>query len=404
MPKVLQINSCANWGSTGKIAEQINQMAQTNGWETYIAFGRSYNPSKSQLIHIGCHLSQAIALVEARLFDNEGLASFFVTKRLIRTIKILSPDIIHLHNLHGYYINYKLLFQYLNSTSIPVIWTLHDCWSFTGHCAHFVSKNCLRWKVECFKCPLKKDYPRSILMDCSKRNFQLKKSLFSSNCRLHLVPVSYWLAQNVKESFFSKTEITVINNGIDTSVFRPVVNESDLKKFRILAVASIWTKEKGLYDYYRIREMLNIDQYEITLVGLTKRQIRRLPRGINGICRTNSVNELVSLYSSADVVMSLSRGESLASTPLEGMACGTPAIVYNNTAHPEIVSEDTGIVVEQGNMEAIVDAVRKIEGVGKQYYSNACRKRVESLFDKEEQYKKYIELYNKLYINQNHMS
>lgn len=395
MPKVLQINSCANWGSTGKIAEQINHMASTYGWETYIAYGRSYNPSQSQLIHVGGLFSQAIALLEARLFDNDGLASYIATKQLIKTIKKLSPDIIHLHNLHGYYINYKLLFHFLNSTSIPVVWTLHDCWSFTGHCSHFVSAGCSKWMSECHNCPQKKAYPKSVWWDRSMRNYHLKRKLFCGKKELHLVPVSKWLAQNLKESFFGNTDIRVISNGIDLSVFRNK-KISNTKYFTILAVATTWTKEKGLYDYYTLREKLDVNQYKIILVGLTKKQIGRLPEGIVGMGRTNSVDELVSLYSSADVVMSLSKGETLASTPLEGMACGTPAIVYDNTAQPELITSDTGIVVEQGNTEKLVEAVLAIKANGKNYYSDACRFRVESFYNKEKQYMKYIALYDQL--------
>ena len=399
MPTLLQINSCANWGSTGKIAEQINQMAAVQGWETYIAYGRSVNPSQSKLIHIGNTPSQAIALIEARLFDNDGLANRIATRRLVKKIKAIKPDIIHLHNLHGYYINYKILFDYLNSSNIPVVWTLHDCWSFTGHCSHFVGANCEKWKTQCLECPLKKDYPASLWLDQSARNYSLKKQLFAANKNIHIVAVSKWLASLVQQSYLKDADVRIINNGIDINTFRPVFT-GEKTKFSILGVSSVWTQSKGLYDFYRLREVLDVSQYDITLVGLREEQVKTLPSGIKGVVRTNSVDELAQYYSSADVILSLSYGESMGLTPIEGMACGTPAIVYNNTAQPELITSDTGIVVEQGNINDLCKAIFAIKRNGKQMYSDACRERAEKLFHKEDKYQEYVRLFSELIIKQ----
>lgn len=395
MSTLLQINSCANWGSTGKIAEQINQMAAAQGWETYIAYGRSVNPSQSKLIHVGNTLSQAIALLEARLFDNDGLANRVATRCLVKKIKKIKPDIIHLHNLHGYYINYKILFDYLNSSNIPVVWTLHDCWSFTGHCGHFVGAKCDKWKTQCSECPLKKGYPASLWLDQSARNYNLKKQLFAANQNLHIVAVSKWMAGLVQQSYLKDADIRIINNGIDINTFRPIAT-GEKSKFSILGVSSVWNKSKGLYDFYRLREALDANQYDITLVGLRDDQVEALPLGIKGVVRTNSVDELARYYSSADVVLSLSYGESMGLTPIEGMACGTPAIVYNNTAQPELITLDTGRVVEQGNIPKLCQAIYTIQGKGKQCYSSACRNRAEVCYNKNDRYQEYIELYNQL--------
>lgn len=395
MPTLLQINSTANWGSTGKIAEQINQTAVGRGWKTYIAYGREVNPSRSELIHVGDKLSQAVALAEARLFDNDGQANRIVTKRFIKKIKDIKPDIIHLHNLHGYYINYTILFEYLSSTLTPVVWTLHDCWAFTGHCGHFVRANCEKWKTHCADCPLKKAYPTSWWLDQSKRNYDLKKRLFSADKNLHIVAVSQWLAELVKQSYLKDADIRVINNGIDIQTFRPNISENRTK-FSILGVSSVWTESKGLHDFYRLRETLSADRYDITLVGLSDNQIKLLPEGIKGIARTNSVEELVHYYNSADVVLSLSYGESMGLTPVEGMACGTPAIVYNNTAQPELVTPNTGIVVNQGNIQELCQAIYTVQNNGKQYYSSACRNRAETYYNKEDRYQEYVDLYKEL--------
>lgn len=395
MPTLLQINSCANWGSTGIIAEQINQTAAVQGWKTYIAYGREVNPSQSNLIHIGNKLSQVIALIEARLFDNDGLANRWATRRLIKRIKAIHPDIIHLHNLHGYYVNYKILFEYLNSTNIPIVWTLHDCWSFTGHCGHFVGANCEKWRTECKQCPLKKGYPASLGLDCSKRNFELKKQLFTSNHNLHIVAVSEWLAGLVRQSYLKEADVRVINNGIDLNVFQPRKRENETK-FRIIGVSSVWTQTKGLYDFYCLREMLDENEYEIVLVGLSHEQIKALPDGITGITRTNSVQELVGYYSSADVFVNPTYGDTFPTTNLEALACGTPVVTYCTGGSPESVTLETGIVVEQGNVLALKTAVETIKSNGKVYYSTACRVRAKMGYDKNELYCQYVDLYKKL--------
>lgn len=406
MPKLLQINSTANWGSTGKIAEQIGMLAMQQGWESYIAYGRSANPSKSKLIKIGSKLSTYWHVLESRLFDNHGLASRIATRKLIKKIKAINPDIIHLHNIHGYYINYKLLFNYLNSIKTPVIWTLHDCWTFTGHCAHYVEKRCEQWQTECLgfnRCY--KSYPSSITCKVNS-NYKVKKSLFTTlGNRLTLVPVSKWLASQTKQSFFSGHKIEYIYNGVNTKVFIPLEQTSIKRKysiedkFTILGVASAWSEGKGLSDYYKLRAKLT-NEYQIILVGLSDEQIKQLPEDIIGIKRTQSQAELAELYSVSDIVLSLSRAETFGLTIAEGMACGTPAVVYNTTAVPELITTGTGIVVDKvGSIDGIINAIKEIENRGKGYYSEACRKYAEENFDKDKCFAKYINLYNELLNN-----
>lgn len=397
MPTILQINSCANWGSTGKIAEQINQVAATQGWKTYIAYGRWVNPSQSELIHIGNAVSQAIALVEARLFDNDGLANRWATWRLVKKIKKIRPDVIHLHNLHGYYINYKILFDYLNATDIPVVWTLHDCWSFTGHCSHFVFVNCERWETGCYDCPRRNDYPISWWQDRSKQHYELKKRLFTTNRNLHIVTVSQWLANFVNRSYLKDTDIRVINNGVDLEVFKPLDLDKEKEgRFRILGVSNVWAKSKGLYDFYHLRELLDEYKFEIVLVGLSDEQIKALPNGINGISRTNSVEELVRYYSSADVFVNPTYGDTFPTTNLEALACGTPVVTYRTGGSPESVTVDTGIVVNQGDVLALKTAIEIIQYNGKTHYSSACRVRAKMCYGKVERYFEYLEIYDRL--------
>ena len=271
-PTLLQINLSANVGSHGRIAEEIGKMAMEQGWRSLIAYGRAANPSKNELIRVGTNLDIYEHLIETRLFDNHGLASRCATKRFIEKVKELKPDIIHLHNIHGYYMNYRILFEYLNHVDIPIVWTLHDSWSFTGHCGQYLMADCMKWQSGCSHCPQhKEEYPTSYV-DRSEKNYALKKTLFSANKHLHLVPVSKWMADNVRHSFMKDADIRVINNGIDVNTFVPLQIQKGDEKIQILGVSNVWTSYKGLYDFYKLRELLDEDEYDITLVGLTANQ------------------------------------------------------------------------------------------------------------------------------------
>lgn len=394
MQTLLQINVIANSGSTGKIAEDIGRMMLRKGWRSVIAYGRWANDSQSELIRIGSDCSIREHFLESRCLDNHGLASREATKSFIRTIKEINPDIIHLHNIHGYYLNYRLLFDFLNETNIPIVWTLHDCWSFTGHCAHFVTAGCEKWKNRCFNCPLISDYPKS-LIDRSKRNFELKEKLFSANRNLHLVPVCDWLEELIKQSFLKQKDITVIKNGIDLNVFRPIPSISNEKKL-ILGVSTVWTQKKGLQDYYRIRSLLDPNRYDIVLVGLTKKQIKELPKGIVGIERTESVEALVKLYSAASVLVNPTYADTFPTVNLEALACGTPVITYKTGGSPESIDNETGCVVEQGDICQLVSAIEKICAKDKSFYSEKCRNKAEKEFDKNERFEDYYTLYKSL--------
>lgn len=400
MPKLLQINVCANWGSTGKIAEQLNDYMRYKGWKTFFAYGRSVNPNLSHLIHIGNKFFQAIALFEARLFDNDGLSCRFATMRLIKKIKKVKPDIIHIHNLHGYYVNYRLLFNYLNSTNIPIVWTFHDCWAFTGHCGHFVTVGCEKWKIACHDCPLKKDYPSSILLDGSNRNYLLKKRLFAASNNVHIVVVSDWLKGLVKQSYLKNKDIRVINNGVNLDVFKPSQGFSHPKieetDFVMIAVSSQWKSGlKGYDDYIKLSGLLKTDE-KIILVGVTDEIINELPYNIIGIKHTNNQKELAEIYSRANVVLSFSKAETFGLTIVEGFACGTPAIVYNNTALPELIAEETGFVVSDGDVQRVYEILQYIKEKGKAFFTAKCRASAERLYGLEMQYEKYLNLYNNL--------
>jgi glycosyltransferase involved in cell wall biosynthesis len=405
MPTLLQINITANWGSTGKIAESIGLTAMKHGWESYIAFGRWSNLSKSQLIKIGGRLDKYFHFAEQRIFDNEGLCSRSATKKLIRQIKEIKPDVIQLHNIHDHYLNYQILFNYLNQTDIKVVWTFHDCWAFTGHCVHFVTANCMRWQTGCYECPMKGYYPKSFV-DKSSRNYELKKNLFTANKNMHIVTVSEWLQSLVKQSFFKEKEICVINNGVDVELFHPIPlsdnNYSEIRvirdrgyKFVTIGLATLWNEEKGLSDYLKLSQMLADDE-ALVLVGVSEKVKKTLPERIICVPRTSSITELAMWYAVADVVLSLSKAETFGMTIAEGMACGTPGIVHDNTAHRELIAEGTGFVVDDGNVESVYSRIKEVKTQGKDAFSEACRKRAEEFFDKNKCFEKYVRLYEEL--------
>lgn len=394
MPTLLQINISANSGSTGRIAEEIGERAIAAGWRSIIAYGRAARPSKNELLKFGSKASFMMHCVESLLFDNHGLGSRLATRTLIRKIEEIKPDVIQLHNIHGYYVSYRLLFDYLNKKNIPVVWTLHDCWSFTGHCSHFISANCEKWKTHCHNCPKIKYYPQS-LIDRSSRNYELKKALFTANSNLTAVPVCQWLADLVKQSFLKNADIEVIRNGVDLNVFTPKPRTND-GMVRVLGVSNVWQEAKGLCDFYDLREMLNPEQFEIILVGLTEEQIKQLPKGIKGITRTSSVEELVNYYSNADVFVNPTYADTFPTTNIEALACGTPVITYNIGGSPEAIDETTGIVIPKGDKESLKNAIIEVVTNKDKYSSEACRQRAVAHFNKDDRFGDYIGLFNKI--------
>lgn len=401
MPKLLQINSCVNAGSTGRIAEDIGQVVMNAGWESYIAYARDYRHSASQTIKIGNKLSFYLHVLKSRLFDRQGFGSYFATKKLIRQIDKIKPDVIQLHNIHGYYLNLPILLKYISQKNIPLFWCLHDCWSMTGHCSHFALQNCNKWETECHDCPLLGDYPKSWFVDSSRRNFNEKNRLIKAIPNLTLISSSNWMASIIRRSYMKDREVVLIPNGIDTNVFKPRTNGEILRKkygiqnkFVIMASGTVWLPYKGLNDFGLLRKMLS-DDFAIILVGMSKEDLKtKLPDGVIGIERTKSPEELSEFYSMADCVMSLSRLESFGLTPVEGFACGTPAIVYNCTSTPELITPETGFVAEVGNIADVKQKVELIKERGKSYYSKRCREIALEKYDRNVCYHKYLSLYN----------
>ena len=392
--KVLQINTVCGILSTGRICTDLAEVLEAQGHECKIAYGRMTVPEKYRkyAIRIGNSFTNKLDAGLSRILDNAGLNSKISTLLFLKKIKDFAPDIIHLHNIHGSYINIKILFNFLKKYNKPVVWTLHDCWTYTGHCAHFTAIGCNKWKNQCYDCPLTRSYPKSLFIDQSKRNHQLKGKLFTSIDDMTLITPSQWLADVTRQSFMGKYEIYPIPNGVDLEIFKPTNGEFRKKygldgKKIILGVASAWGKNKGIQEFVALSQSLD-ENYKIVMVGIKEELAAKLPRNILTIPRTHDAKELAEIYTAADVFLNPSRQETMGLTTVEAMACGTPVVTSNLTAVPEVVNEDSGIVCENLETETIKMAILNVLS---RSYPNT-RKCAEK-YEKSAQYQKYISTY-----------
>lgn len=362
--KYLFINSVYGVRSTGKIIYNKCHELIEQGNICAVAYGReTIDDDSVNMIKIGNKADYLTHAGLSRFFDCQGLLSKKATERFLIKVEEFSPDIIWLHNIHGYYINIKILFEWLKEhPDIKVFWTLHDCWAFTGHCSNFTVAKCDKWKTGCFSCPQKREYPTSIIADNSKKNYELKKTIFTGIKDLTIITPSQWLANLVKESFLHEYTVKVHHNTIDYTIFKPT--QSDFRKVRklenkkiILGVATIFENTKGIQDMLILREKLD-NSYVIVLVGLPEKQIKQMPEGIIGLTRIKNQNELAGLYTTADVFVNPTHQDNFPTVNLEARACGTVALTYNVGGSPEGV--DKGCVIQEGDIDALIKKIKSI--------------------------------------------
>ena len=399
MPKIVQINTALNCGSHGRIVEQISHVGAGRGFDTTIVHGARYvNKSQFTDIQTTTKNQELLNGIRSLLFDAHGLGLKCATKSLITKLEEIKPDIVHLHNIHGYYMNYQILFDYLAKSGVPVVWTLHDCWSITGHCSQFENYNCDKWKTQCHDCQYIMDwYPKS-LIDRSRRNFELKKQCFTSVKNMTIVPVSHWLEDKVKQSFLAKYPIKVINNGVDISSFRPSEASGKISsnKFTILGVASNWDDDKGVQEFIKLSDNV---YYQVVMVGVKDELKQKLPKSIIAVSRTNNQQELAEYYSLADVFVNPTYKDTFPTVNLEALACGTPVITYKTGGSPESITPETGIVVDKGDFEQLCTAIEVVCKNGKHCYSDSCRERAVKFYNKDDRFKDYIDLYENIIDN-----
>ncbi len=407
MKKLLQINPVVRTNtSTGRIMQEIGELAMANGWESYIAYsyGRDgIKPCKSKLIPVGDKWDVMMHGLATRFLDRHGLASKKATQRFVRQIEEINPDIIHIHNIHGYFLHYPTLFEYLKNCGKHVVWTIHDCWLYTGHCYYYSFAGCNKWQTGCGNCPQQRKFPASWFIDRSAQNFRDKQQAFNSipHGRMTIVPVSQWMRGEMAHSFLSDADFHVIHNGINTEVFDIQETDAIRQKYNLgskrilLGLASIWSQEKGLDDLIEMASMLHDDE-QMVLVGVDAKTMRRLPANITGITRTENIRQLAELYSAAAVFLNPTYQDNFPTVNMEAIACGTPVVTYLTGGSVETITAETGIVVPQGDVRKMLEAARDIIEKGKSHYQTVCRAYALSHFRKEDRYAEYLELYDKV--------
>lgn len=396
--KILFINVDSGFGgSTGRIVNDLYKEAIANGHKALILYGREFDHNAGvDAVRVGSNAGIYAHAFLSRLSDRTGFFSTQATENAIRVIKEFDPDIIHLHNIHGYYINIKLLFGYLKTCGKQIVWTLHDCWAFTGHCTYFTMENCYKWRTGCCSCPQRNCYPQSLVIDNSRRNYADKKHLFSNIPNMTIVTPSKWLSELVTQSYLHEYKVLVINNGINLSVFKQTSSSfrserNLIDKKILLGVASIWDQRKGLRDFITLSTMLN-ENYQIVLIGVNEKQKKLLPNNIISIARTNNAYELAEIYSSADAFLNLTYEDNYPTVNLEAIACGTPVITYDTGGSPEPIDNRCGRIIKRGDVKAVIRAL----DICDVDTSDDCIQKAKEQFDKSLCFKRYIELYGEL--------
>lgn len=364
--KYLFINVVAGSGSTGRIAADQCRALQAEGHQCVLAYGRWESNCEGVATHrIGTALDYRVHGLLTRALDLHGFGSRRATRAFLRWVRAYDPDVIWLHNLHGYYLNVELLFDYLKTCGKTIRWTLHDCWAFTGHCSHFSYVGCDQWQTECTKCIQLKEYPKCIGLSDVRRNFERKKRAFTGVPGMTLITPSQWLADLVQKSFLGEYPVQVVYNQVDRTVFRPTPGPFREKyglqdKILLLGVASVWNDRKGLQVFAELARRLE-DRYALVLVGLTDRQRQELPARILGLPRTENTRELAQIYTAADLFLNPSVEETFGLTTAEALCCGTPAIVYRGTACEEVARRMGGVAVDPG-VDAMEQAILALTG------------------------------------------
>lgn len=396
--KILYINTTYLQGGAARIARSLAQEVQRHGHEVLFLYGRGISDGSVPSIRIETTAESAYYALNCRIFDNDGLCAVVPTKRIIRKIEEFNPDLVHIHNMHGYYLEVRKLFDYLHKRRIPVVWTLHDFWGVTGHCVHFLEAKCECWKYgTCKACPEKGSYPASKLLDASGRNFKIKKQVFNKIKNIAYVTPSKWMKQVLSGSFLDSDKIHAIPNGIYLG--EVTVNDFDLRsmyglteKKIILGVANGWEKGKGLDVFLNLSKHIDAN-YHIVLVGFKDNVPEDLPSNVLGLKRTESFSKLAAWYETADVFLNASKQETFGLVSVEAMAYGTPVVAFDVCANREIIINETGKVIE--SEKELVDAIESICNEDANTYADSCRRQA-SLFSVERMTNDYLDLYSRL--------
>ncbi|NLO86229.1 MAG: glycosyltransferase [Clostridiales bacterium] len=398
--RIFQLNTFCGIKSTGRITTEIAKLVAADGGECLIGYGAGEVPSELEYYayRIGTPIERKIHGGMRKLFDAEGYGSHIGTKQLISKMNQFKPQLVHLHNIHGCYLNHEMLFQYLNDIAVPVVWTLHDCWSFTGHCAYFDYAQCDKWQTHCHHCPQQSSYPINIGLDGSSRNYHHKKRMFTKLKNLTFVPPCEWMKEPLSKSFMSDYEVRTIVNGVNLAVFKP--SENDIRKryhidrkHIVLSAASEWDARKGLRYLLEASKQLG-DDYQFVVIGLSGEQVKALPSDFIGITHTDSTEDLVAWYTAADCFANPTMEDNMPMVNLEALGCGTPIAVFRTGGCPEAVDESCGIVVDKEDVPSLAQAIETLCHSSHKMQAD-CLKR-SKLFDSEKTFLAYLDLYKEL--------
>ena len=387
--KVMFINSVVDYGSTGKIVRDLANNLKENNHEVLIAYGRHTAIDSTYTFDISSKLGFFYHWLMTKLFDRHGLHSKFATKKLINKIKEFKPDVIHLHNLHGYYLNYPMLLSYLKEEKkIKVVWTLHDLWMVAGSVAHYSYYGCKLYDEGCVLANNPRVYPKSILFLREKKNFYLKKKLMENFENLNIVTVSKWQKKEVEKSYLKNYKINQIYNGLDFTLFQnlKVKKEENL----LLGSSTYWNSEKGLDDFIKLAKILP-KKYKIALIGLDENKVKNLPKNIEAIPVITDYKKLIKIYAKASIFLNLSVQETMGMTTVEALAAKTPVIVYDQTAVPEIINQNVGIVTKANDIEQLKKQIIKLSE--KNIKSDTLYDFAYSNYNKQKMFNEYNKLY-----------
>ena len=396
--KVAFINSVAGFGSTGRLVSTLSMMDEVDG---KVYYGRKKDSSNAISMRFTGDIGNVTHAVGTYFFDDHGFHNAMETKRMLKDLDEFNPDIVHLHNLHGYYVHVGVLFDYLKRKNKKVIWTLHDCWSFTGHCAHYDGIGCDKWKDKCYDCPITNEYPFSWNKHNVTKNYERKKEVFTSiKDNLAIVTPSYWLEEQVKQSFLKECNVMTIHNGINLNDFK--YTESSFRKkyhledsFIVLAVASVWDTTKGIEDLKELANSLP-ENIKIVVVGGTLSSNTTSIENALCIPRTNTVKELCEIYSASDAFINLTKQDTFPTVNIEALACGLPVITYKTGGSPEILTDKTGIVVEKNNIEKMKEVLIEL-AKNNSFKKEDCIE-IASHYSLDKMYESYLGLYKKVMV------
>ena len=395
--KVLQINAVYGFKSTGVIVKDIGNTLAHNGDVAYFAY-QTTNESVENGYLVGNKPDWKLHAVHSRVFGKQAYASKCATRRLLKWVDEIKPDVVHFHNLHSNYINLNLLCDHLAKKNIPTVITMHDCWYFTGKCSHYAAVKCGKWQEECGSCPLSKTEQPSLFFDSTSKVLKDRTEHLRKLPGLTLVGCSQWIANEAKKSKLGTADICVVYNGVDTEIFKP--HESDIRnelglegKFVILGMADKWFAPQNREIVEKIIAAQD-ENSKIVIVGCRKEQMAYFSKFENVVPMgyVSDRHRLADVYASSDVFVNLTRADTLPTVNMESICCGTPVITFDCCGSPELVDEECGFVVREGDYIGLLEAIENIKS--KPLCFDLYKQHQK--FDKNQCYKKYLDIYKRV--------